>query len=346
MPLELIGDIPNSAVFREYEELELKPDEVRLKSIFSSVKHGTELRAFRGDSADAMEPWDGEYRLHRRQSGEANRFPMRLGNMCLGEVVEAGSEVERLKIGDRLFGHFPVRETHTVVESRVRIAPEGVSPQALMYWDPSDFAVGAVRDAPVRLGDRVAVFGLGAIGQMIVQCARLSGARWVGAIDPVEIRREAAGRHGADATLDPTQVDAGIEIKDQTGKLGVDVAFETSGNSNACYDALRSTKYEGTLISTAYYAAPMSGLKFSGEWHRNRVRIISSRACSEPLPQFGWDFGRIQSESLQLLLEGQLKADDLLHPILPFERAAEGYMEINERPERSIKLGIDHTMSC
>ena len=106
MPLELIGDIPNSAVFREYEELELKPDEVRLKSIFSSVKHGTELRAFRGDSADAMEPWDGEYRLHRRQSGEANHFPMRLGNMCLGEVVEAGSEVERLKIGDRLFGHF------------------------------------------------------------------------------------------------------------------------------------------------------------------------------------------------------------------------------------------------
>ncbi len=71
MPLELIGDIPNSAVFREYQELELKPDEVRLKSIFSSVKHGTELRAFRGDSADAMEPWDGRSSARNRKKARS-----------------------------------------------------------------------------------------------------------------------------------------------------------------------------------------------------------------------------------------------------------------------------------
>jgi threonine dehydrogenase-like Zn-dependent dehydrogenase len=242
-----------------------------------------------------------------------------------------------------VFGHLPLRETHAVPVERVQIAPEGVSPQALMYWDPAVFAVGGVRDAPVRLGDRVAVFGLGAIGQIAVQAARLAGARWVAAVDPIERRRNAASRHGADCVLDPMQVDVGVEIKRQTGKTGVDVALETSGSSSALYDALRSTRYQGTVVSTAYYVGPAQGLFLSGEWHRNRIHVISSRACSEPLPEYGWDFNRIRSESLTLLIEGRLQADDLIDPIVPFSRAAEAYQEISEHPERSIKLGIDHT---
>jgi len=45
-----------------------------------------------------------------------------------------------------------------------------------------------------------------------------------------------------------------------------------------------------------------------------------------------------------LLDEGRLQADDLVDPIVPFTRAADAYHEINEHPERSIKLGIDHTL--
>ena len=97
-------------------------------------------------------------------------------------------------------------------------------------------------------------------------------------------------------------------------------------------------------MSTAYYEGPAHGLFLAGEWHRNRIQIVSSRANSQPLPQYGWDFDRIRSESLALLLEGRLQADDLVDPIVPFSKAAEAYQEINEHPERSIKLGIDHTL--
>ena len=152
-----------------------------------------------------------------------------------------------------------------------------------MYWDPADFAVGAVRDAPVHLGDRVAVFGLGAIGLMVAQLARICGARWVVAVDPIERRRAAAQRHGADLALDPTAVDAGLEIKQRTDKIGADIVFETSGNYRAFEDAMRSTCYSGTLVSTAYYHGDQ-GLRLAGEWHRNRINVRSSRACSEPLP--------------------------------------------------------------
>ena len=341
MPLELIADRPGRALLQTYEEPPLEPGQVRVRSLFSAVKHGTELRGFRADTPDATDRWDGRLRLHRRGEPEASRFPRSLGNMCLGEVVEAGAAVDRLKVGDRVFEHLPVRETHTVEAGRLRIAPEGLSPQALMYWDPADVALGAVRDGPVRLGDRVAVFGLGAIGLMAAQCARLCGARWVAAVDPIERRREAARRHGADLVIDPAATDAGVEIKERTEGAGAEVVLETSGAYAAFEDALRACCYAGTVVSSAYYHGEQS-LKLAGEWHRNRIQVVSSRANSEPLPQPGWSFSRIQTESLALLVEGRLRADDLIDPVVPLARAAEAYHEIEAHPERSIKLGIDH----
>ena len=345
MPLELIADRPGHAILSEYKESTLAANEVRVKSLFSSVKHGTELRGFRADTPDASDRWDGALRLHRRGESSGDTFLRRLGNMCLGVVTEQGADVDSLKIGDRVFGHLPIRETHTIAASRLQLAPDGVSPQAIMYWDPADFALGAVRDGSVRLGDRVAVFGLGAIGLMVAQAARLCGARSIVVVDPIERRRTAALRHGADLALDPTEVDAGLEIKERSDGIGAEITFETSGSYRAFEDAMRATCYAGTLVSTAYYHGSQ-GLRLAGEWHRNRIQVISSRACSEPLPQASWNFARIREESLALLLEDRLQADDLIDPIVPFAKAADAYHEINENPEYSIKLGIDHELEC
>ena len=45
MPLELIADRPGHAILNEYDEPALEANQVRIKSLFSSVKHGTELRS-------------------------------------------------------------------------------------------------------------------------------------------------------------------------------------------------------------------------------------------------------------------------------------------------------------
>ena len=344
MPLELIADRPGHALVRTYQETPPGPDQVRLRSLYSAVKHGTEFRGFQANSPDASARWDPDLRLHIRGEERKGLFPMGLGNLCLGVVTEIGEQVSGFREGDRGFAHLPVRATHTVPARRLQIVPDGLSPQALMYSDPAEFAVGAVRDAPVRLGDRVAVFGLGAIGQMAVQVARLAGARWVAAIDPIEIRRDAAARHGADLVIDPTRDDAGLSIKRSTQGVGVDVAMETSGAYAALNDALRSTKYRGTVLSTAYYGGPSQALALAGEWHRNRIRIVSSRANSDPQPEHGWDFAHIKSEALALMVDGRLDADDLMHPVVPLSRAADAYMEMNAHPERGIKLGIDHSL--
>ena len=345
MALELIADGPGSALMGEYEEKAPAAGEVRVRSLFSAVKHGTEFRGFQAKSTDATDRWDWDLRMHVRGEPQANAFPKSLGNVVYGEVQEVGPEVDGFKVGDRVFAHASVRESHTAKATRFHQAPEGVSPEALVYSDPADVALGGIRDGNVRVGDRVAVFGLGAIGQMEVQVARVAGARWVAAVDPIAKRRDAAARHGADLVLDPTESDAGLVIKEATGGLGIDVAVESSGSSRGLNEALRSTKFQGTIVSTAYYIGPMDGLFFSGEWHRNRIKIIASRTNSEPMPDYGWTFDRTREEALALLVEGKLSADGLVDPIVPMREAATAYMRMNSHPEEGIKLGIDHTLT-
>ena len=103
MPLELIADRPGHALLQAYEEPPLEPNQVRVRSLFSAVKHGTELRGFRADTSDASDRWDGELRLHRRGEVAGDSFPRRLGNLCLGVVVEVGDAVGTLKVDDRVF---------------------------------------------------------------------------------------------------------------------------------------------------------------------------------------------------------------------------------------------------
>ena len=96
--------------------------------------------------------------------------------------------------------------------------------------DPADFALGAVRDGHLRLGDVVAVFGMGAIGLVALQLAKLAGAHPVIAVDPLPLRLRVAQECGADLVLDPSSCDAGLEIKKATAKRGADVCIEYSGH--------------------------------------------------------------------------------------------------------------------
>ncbi len=70
-------------------------------------------------------------------------------------------------------------------ERQIHILPKTMSPQEAVCLDPAHFALAAVRDANVRIGTKVAIFGLGAIGLIAVQMVKLSGAELVFASDPL-----------------------------------------------------------------------------------------------------------------------------------------------------------------
>lgn len=369
MPLELIASGPRTPTLREYEEPAVGAGQVRVRTEFASPKHGTELVGYRNEPA-ANRPYDRDWgaAMARPPAAAEASFPKRLGNMAVGVVTEVGTEASRFAVGDRVFGHLPIRETQTVDEARLDPLPDGLSAEGAVCLDPAVMAL-ATRDAGVKLGDRVAVFGLGAIGLMAVQLARLAGADRVIAVDPIAKRRELAERLGAETTVDPRADggDAGLAIRrltgpttpaapeppptrvlggyleapSQTGQRGVDVAVETSGSILALHQAIRATRYGGTVCVVSYYGGDAAGLHLGDEFHVNRLRLVSARAESLPLRDAPvWTLQRLVEVALGWLVSGRLRTEGIVTPVVPFAESAEAYREIDEHPERSIKLGI------
>jgi threonine dehydrogenase-like Zn-dependent dehydrogenase len=354
MPRELVATGVRTLAIREYVDEPLGPGEIRVRTEFGAPKHGTELHNLRGQSPQADSYWDSERRIFLPGPGPRPTFPMRLGNIAVGTVTEVGPGVTGIAEGDRVAGYGPLRETQRWAWATpgaypgVRPLPPGMPWQAAVCLDPATVALGGVRDGQVRVGDRVGIFGLGAIGLMAVQLAKLAGASFVGAVDPLPRRRTAASEVPdglrPDRLLDPTEVDAGLELRQATGGMGVDVAIETSGVAPALHQAIRGAAFGATIAITAWYTEFHGGLDLGREAHLNRPTFIFTRAESEPHRDHPrWNNRRLADAAWDLLVQGRLRTDAIIQPVVPFDQVLEAYREIDEHPERSVKLGVVFT---
>jgi threonine dehydrogenase-like Zn-dependent dehydrogenase len=209
-------------------------------------------------------------------------------------------------------------------------------------FDPAQFALSGIRDGQLRLGDKTAVFGLGAIGQMTAQMARMAGAVFVAVVDPIAVRREVALKAGADLALDPTTQDIGEELKKATGDKGVDVVIETSGSYHALHQAINGLAWGGNVAFVGWSKECKGGLNFGDVAHLTIPNIIFARACSDPNRDHPrWDFNRIMDVCWQMLSEGRLQCEDIVQPVVPFSESAEAYEDMDYHPENSIKLGVE-----
>ncbi len=349
MPKQLVATAPRVAEILEYQDRGILPNEVKVQVEFASPKHGTELTDFKGGSPFIKEKYDSEWQLFipRGENEECGvKFgEWNLGNQWVGRIIEKGSQVGDYELGDRVCSYGGIRETviiNAVNNYRLRRLPENVTWKNAVCYDPAQFALGGVRDAGVRPGDRVAVFGLGAIGQIAAQICKKMGASLVVVIDPIEMRRQIATANGADIALDTTDIDVGLELKKLTNKLGVDAVIETSGHPSALQSALRGLAYGGTIAYVAFGKEITSCLNFGKEAHFNNAKIVFSRAGSEPNPDYPrWDRKRIEEVCWQMLTNGYLNCEDIIHPVVPFSESAEGYMKyVDREPQLSIKMGV------
>ncbi len=346
MPRQLMLVAPGELGLGEYEPPELGEGQVRVKSEFAAAKHGTEMAGFKGyarprgrydkDLGVFVKPEKSE-----EPAGPFKPHPIG-GNMFVGTVTETGPGVTELAVGDRVLGYGGFREVHTTAASRCRKMPEGLSWKSAVCLDPADFAMAAVRDGNVRIGDAVAVFGMGAIGLMAVQIARLSGASPVIAVEPLPNRRKVAEALGVDLVLDPTAGDVGLEIRLATGKRGVDAAIEYSGSVHALQAAIRSVAFGGNVVAGAFPPPYGPGLDLGAEAHQNRPNIIFSRACSEPNRDHPrWSEKRIYDVCWRLITEGRLCGEEIVDPVVPLEELPTEYLKIATAPETNVKLGVE-----
>ena len=150
MPRELVTVAPRTPGFREYAEPPLGDTQIRIRTEFAAPKHGTEMVSYRaghtGRRYDAS--WGCFMPVPLSPGAEQTFRPAPLGNMATGVVTEVGATVTEFSVGDRVFGHLPIRETHTVEAGRVDLLPAGLTPPAAVCLDPLVMAL------PLREGQR------------------------------------------------------------------------------------------------------------------------------------------------------------------------------------------------
>ena len=117
--------------------------------------------------------------------------------------------------------------------------------------EPLACCLHGIDRAQIRTGDTVLVIGGGAIGLLMVQLAKLSGASQVLLSEPVQTRREIGLQLGANAAIDPIHEDLTARIRALTGMDGVDVVIECVGNTIATAQALSATKRGTTVLLDA-----------------------------------------------------------------------------------------------
>lgn len=263
--------------------------------------------------------------------------------MVVGRVTQVGTAVERYHLNDRVLAYSGFATTTTVNEHECWKLPDTVPWQSAMCIDPADFAMSAIRDGKVRLGDAVAVFSLGAIGLMVVQLLKIAGADQIIAIDLIAHRRQLAENFGASITLDPSKCDAGLEIRKATRNRGADVVIEYSGTRQAMQDALRGVAFGGTVVSGAYPPAYSAGLDFGAESHMNIPEIVFSRACSDPNRDHPrWDNNRIYDTCFRYICDGKINGESIVWPVVSFDDLITAYPRIADEPESTMKLGVSY----
>ena len=346
MPRRLVVVAPHEADITEYEDQGVGRGEILVRVQYASPKHGTELAMFRGTDPFAGVMFDEDWRLFLKRGDVPllNGDKPVLGNQWVGVVTEAGEGVEEFEVGQRVCGYGGIQETQLVAAANpyLRVMPDDMSWKNALCLDPAQFALGGIRDGGLRLGDSVAVFGLGAIGSIAALMARAAGASYVAVVDPIRKRREASLADGADAAFDPNTHDVGMELKRATDKRGVDVVVETSGDERALQQALRGLAYGGTISFVGWARAFRGSLNLGQEAHFNSANLNFSRASSEPNRDHPrWDRRRIVQSCWTMLARGEINCERVIEPVVPFEESHRAYEEFVDRnPQESIKLGV------
>jgi L-iditol 2-dehydrogenase len=126
--------------------------------------------------------------------------------------------------------------------------PDSLKDEEGALLEPLGVALHAVELGVIRPGAAVGVFGVGPIGLMIVQLARLAGASEILVTDRLNQRLETALSMGATQGYLVTDEWDEEELWHATSERGVEVAFEVAGENQAVETAINAVKPGGRVI--------------------------------------------------------------------------------------------------
>lgn len=203
--------------------------------------------------------------------------PMTAGHEFVGEVVEIGSQVKRVKVGDVVSaeGHIVCGQCRACKAGQRHLCPNTIgigvnrngafaeyisvpkeniwkcSPdiptELYAIFDPFGNALHTACSFDVR-GEDVLITGAGPIGCMAAAIAKFSGARSVVVTDMNEYRLGLAKQLGATRVVDVSREDLREVMKELGINEGFDVGLEMSGNPQA-FSQMLDTARSGASIA-------------------------------------------------------------------------------------------------
>jgi L-iditol 2-dehydrogenase len=264
------------------------------------------------------------------------KAPVVLGHEPAGVVVAVGDGVEHVRVGERVFihHHAPCMNcencrrglwsncelwrrnaldpggfaTHVLVRAQTverdtLPLPREMSFETATFIEPLACCIRAVkRHGRVRPGDTVFVVGLGAMGLLMVQLARVYGARVIVGSDFLGERRERALLFGAQYAFDPRHEEQVTQWRELTGERGADVVMVCPGDARAVQGGIDAAAPGARVVCfTPLPPADPVGIDLSALYFRE-ISLHQSYSC-------GPDETR---EALELLDSGKVEVASLI----------------------------------
>lgn len=294
------------------------------------------------------------------------KCPIVIGHEPCGEIVELGTDADsRFKIGDRVFIHHHapchqcrhcergffsmcqtwrssnldpggmaefVRIAKVNLEHDTLILPEDVTYDQGALIEPIACVVKAFKRARFKTGDRVAIIGLGFIGQVMVRLAKHLGAEIVLASDFVEYRLEHGKKLGADEVFNPKTSTTSFPefVASKTDGLGADLVFVGPSAPKAVQEGI---KCAGPGSRVLMFMAPQPGVMMEiepNELFFKEIDLISSYSCGPD----------DTTETLELLRQGVFPTEEFVSHRFPLQQALEG-CRLTAAAENSFKVLVD-----
>ena len=226
MEKQVVFTEANKAELLEVESSTLGENQVKVKTMFSTISNGTEKANISGNANVSL-------------GAAATVFPRFCGYSTSGVVVEKGANVTTLEIGDRVAMYWSLHRTYNVLDEKnvVKIKSDNVGFDEASIAHIATFPLAAIRKTNLEIGESAMVMGLGTLGLLAVGLLRAAGAVPVIAVDPVKERREKALKFGADYAFDPLDPEFSKKVRTVAGG-GVNVCIEVTGVGEGLNSAL------------------------------------------------------------------------------------------------------------
>ena len=302
----------------ELREVEIgAPDEkagqVLVEADLCGVSAGTESLLWRGEFPDSLLLDESLPALKRPAD-----YPCPYGYSMAGRVPGRDN---------RVLAFAPHADRAVVEKGAWFDLPEGWEAERGILLPNAETALNLVLDAAPRMGERMVVFGLGAVGLMtLMMLSDFPLERLVG-VDPKASRRERArealtrasqaGEVGA-ARVDPAAPAAPAvlrgggagelrllhpdELAGDAGFGDFDGVVEASGRPEALGAALEASGYDGRIVVGSWYGSKAVNLDLGLTFHRRRLRIVSSQVSTiAPGRRGRWNYRRRMKAAMDWL---------------------------------------------